>query len=79
VNWLSIDPRGSISMGGLLDSLLTALGALERLRAGPMSDDANKFSLWDNESIWQLAMDTAPSDLVAVCQSGSPRPLPFSD
>ena len=80
VNWLSVLPHGSISKNVILDSLLTALAALDGLRSGPMSNDTNKFRLWDDESIWQLAVDSARSDLIIVCQSQNSKPLlSFSD
>ena len=75
VNWLSVVPHGSISKNVLLDSLLTALAALDGLRSGPMSDDTNKFRLWDDESIWRLAVESARSDLIVVCKSQNPRLL----
>jgi hypothetical protein len=69
VNWLSAASHGCISKNALLDSLLTALAALDGLRSGPISNDTNKFRLWNDESIWQLAVNSARSDLIVVCQS----------
>jgi len=66
VNWLSNAPQGCISIHILLDSLLTALAALEGLRSGVMSTNANKFRLWDDKLIWQLAIDSPRSNLVVA-------------
>jgi len=66
VNWLSNEPEECISKHILLDSLLTALAALECLRSGPMSTDINKFRLWDDESVWQLAIESPRCDLVVA-------------
>lgn len=73
VGWLSSEPPGSLSIHTLLDSLLTALAALQGLRSGPMSDEDGKFRSWDSEAIWKLAMDSTRSDIVVA---GESDPLP---
>jgi hypothetical protein len=69
VNWLSNEPRECTSTHIVLDSLLTSMAALEGLRSGLTSTDANKFRLWDDEAIWQLAINSSRSNLVVACQS----------
>lgn len=69
VNWLSNQSQEScIPTHILLDSLLTALAALEGLRSGPISTDINKFRLWDDESIWQLAIYSPRCDLIVASE-----------
>lgn len=56
----------------LLEPLLTGLAAFEWCRAGPTSNDAGNFRLWDYQTIWQLAVNSPSSDLMVACPLYSP-------
>lgn len=64
VEWLGSQPPDTTSSLILRDSLVTALAILEKLKDDPSFNEVN--NLWDNETIWQMSLDSGPGDLTTV-------------
>jgi hypothetical protein len=65
---LSQESPDSLSSTMLCDTLLTTLATFEIVRSDPSFDVViNK--LWEDETIWKVAMEFGPSDLPVACKS----------